>query len=683
MLGKLKKLKGRSFAEIKDRGRQSASVLAERFAVAPHARIPSDERFFRLLNIDGKNISGETLLDHLRSREVPQFYSSFDDPDATIGVLRQRFPEEIQAIIERADRIREGYFDLLGYENLYFETAIPNWHFEPVTKKMSPMVHWSLIDETDCGQTGDKKIVWELNRHQYFSTLGRAYWITKDEKYAETFVLHLEDWIAKNPPKMGLNWMSSLEIAFRSMSWIWALHFFKHSPTLTPEVFVQTLKVLHLNGRHLESYLSTYSSPNTHLTGEALGLYFLGTFLPEFSEANKWKDVGYEILLKALDFQIRNDGVFCEQTSHYHRYTTDFYTTLMILRQVEGLAVDEKHYEKLRQMLEFLIFITQPNGETPLLGDDDGGRLHFLDERPVCDFRSTLAIGAALFDDERLKFVAKDASAELLWLLGPRGLVRFDEIPESEPTEKVKAFASSGFFTVRDSWEDQANALFIDCGEHGFLNGGHAHADALHFVLSVDGLPVFVDAGTYNYTSDPKARELFRSTVAHNCLTVNGESSSIPNGPFSWKRSAAAKLLEWSNNADGVIFRGSHDGFYRFGVIYEREIRFNRGNIIVNDNIKSNSLNCYDLNFILSPHVEAEITEDFRLIVRTKDGKRVLLTVDTKLVSVDGTDSGVWSVEPFSVSPRYGFLVDSTKLTFKIKTGGDLRICNTLTFMNS
>ena len=679
MLQKLKKLKGKSFAEIADRGRQSANVLAERLGVSPQTNIPSDEKFFTLFDLDGK-VSARSILDHFRLREKSVFYGSFDDPNETLSVLQNRFPEEAQAVVKRANKICDGYFDLLGYESLYFESVVPNWHFEPVSKKTSPMVHWSLIDETSTEQTGDKKIVWELNRHQYFSILGRAYWITKDEKYADIFVRHLEDWTAKNPPKIGLNWLSSLEIAFRSISWLWAFHFFKDSPALTPAVFMRVLKGLHVNGRHLETYLSTYSSPNTHLTGEALGLYFLGTFLPEIKDAGRWKKLGYEVLLNALDFQVRPDGVYCEQTSQYHRYTTDFYANLMILRQIESLDIDEKHREKLKQLLEFLMFITQPNGETSLFGDDDGGRLHFLDGSSFADFRPTLAVGAVLFSDPHLKYAAKEPSAELLWLLGTEGLQRFNEIHAVEPEETAKAFESSGFFTIRDSWNDNSNFLLIDCGEHGFLKGGHAHADALHFVLSTGGQPVFIDPGTYNYTSDQKARELFRSTAAHNCLTVNSESSSVPDWPFSWRTTANAKQLEWKRCRDAVVFKGTHDGFGRFGVRYEREIKWNGdGIIIVNDGISCGRSNSYEINFILSPDINAEVTEDFRVVLRAKAGNRVLLTIDTKLITENELKGGAWSIEQFCISPRYGSLVDSTKLVFKIKAVGDVKISNRFT----
>ena len=677
MLEKLKKLKGRSLAEFKERGRQGLNIFAERFGVSWQIKLLTDVQLIQKFDLQAKDLTGECLLEHFRLRKTAKFYASFENTEATVYELRRRFPTEESAIIKRADRICEGFFDLLGYENLHFENKIPDWHYDPISKKTSPKVHWSKIEEANDIDTGDKKIIWELNRHQYFTVLGRAYWLTKDEKYAETFVAHLESWFAENLPKNGVNWLSSLELSFRSISWIWAFYFFKDSPRLTPEVFMQMVKYLYLQARHLETYLSTYFSPNTHLTGEALGLYFLGAFLPETKESKRWKTLGYKVLLDALDFQIRDDGVYCEQSSHYHRYTTDFYANLLIIRQLEEAQIEGKHCEKLNQLFEFLLFITYSNGEAPLFGDDDGGRFYFLDEKPVKDFRPTLALGAALFGRGDLKFSAHEASAELLWLLGAEGLRKFDELQAFEPTETSKAFETSGFYAMRNSWKADANFMLVDCGEHGFLNCGHAHADALSFVLSLNSKPIFVDSGTYSYTSDVEARELFRSTTAHNCLTVNGESSSIPGEAFSWKSIAKAQLLEWREDEHSVCFRGTHDGFARFGVGYEREILLAKnGSITLIDQIKSKGLNTYELNFILSSDVGAEINDNSVTIFDKKNTDQILLSIYTELDAKNTCGNEVWKIEDFWVSPCYGAKIESKKLVFTVRIKGDFQIRN-------
>ena len=444
MLSKIKKLKNVSFDELLERTSQGAKMLAERFGVSSQVKLMEDEKFFSLFDLE--NVSAENLLTHFRKRRTPKFYASFEKIEETLKVLREKFPEEESAIIEKADKICGGIFDLLGYENLKFGGNIPDWHFDPISGKTSPKVHWSQIEEVNAEKTGDKKIIWELNRHQYFTTLGRAYLLTGNEKYAETFVAHLESWLAENPPKIGVNWLSSLESAIRAISWLWAIYFFKNSPKFTAEIFVNMLQFLRLHGLHLENYLSTYFSPNTHLTGEALGLYFLGTFLPELKDAERWREKGYKILMDALDFQVRDDGVYVEQSSHYHRYTADFYLNLLILRELNGENISGKHLEKLNKLLDFLLYITQPNGETSLFGDDDGGRFYFLDERKITDFRPTLAFGATVLNRGDLKFAAGEASAELLWLLGVEGLEKFARIGgELSHQKRRKRFRQADF----------------------------------------------------------------------------------------------------------------------------------------------------------------------------------------------------------------------------------------------
>ncbi len=116
------------------------------------------------------------------------------------------------------------------------------------------------------------------------------------------------------------------------MSWIWALHFFKDSDHLTPQHFLDALKHLHCHGRHIERYLSKYYSPNTHLTGEGLGLFYLGTQMPFFKAAERWRKLGEDILVAEIEKQILPDGVYFEQSLWYQRYTADFYLHFVILR---------------------------------------------------------------------------------------------------------------------------------------------------------------------------------------------------------------------------------------------------------------------------------------------------------------------------------------------------------------
>ena len=662
--------------EARSRSLQLVGRFAERLHISPNARLITDRELFQKLN-DDCGSSPVDLLRHFRNRETPSFYPSFSQRELTVNGLRY-FAGAEGSIIDRADHISEGIFSLLGFDDLRFGGRVPDWHFDPVSGKRSPLLHWTRISELSSEVTGDKKIIWELNRHQYFATLGQAYWLSNDEKYAVTFVEHIESWMDKNPPKKGVNWLSSLEIAFRSISWIWAFYFFKDSPNFTPDLFVRMLKYLYSNGRHIETYLSTYYSPNTHLTGEALGLYFLGTYLPEMEDSARWKRDGYQILIDALEFQVRPDGSYCEQSSHYLRYTTDFYCNLLLLLCLAKAEVDPKLLTKLNQLFNYMLHITQPSGEAPNFGDDDGGRFYFLDDQPVTDFRPMFALGAVLLDRADLKFAAGTASTEVLWLLGVDGVKKFNDLNAAEPSNRIAAFTDGGCFTARTDWTGQADSILIHCGPFGFLNGGHAHAHTLGFTLAVAGEPIFVDSGTYNYTSDLKARDAFRSSEAHNCLSVNGESSSVAAGPFSWKSTAKARLLEWTEFAERTKFRGTHDGFERFGVSYEREILFQKnGALEIIENIVSERPNRFQLHFVLSPYISAEILDsEASVFLKNPDGTAVLM-MRTSVLSA-GAESKGWSLESCFISPTYGAKLKTNKLIYEFEGAGVFQISNSI-----
>src|SRR5207248_3702592 len=138
--------------------------------------------------------------------------------------------------------------------------------------------------------------------------------------------------------------------------------------------------------------------------------------------------VGWSILVQALDKHLRPDGSYFEQSTYYHRYTTDFCLHAAILGQLNALPEKAAIDAKLRALLTHLMYLTQPDGRTPLIGDDDGGRLQLLDDRAPNDFRAALATGAVLFEDPEYRHVAGAAAEETVWLLGCAGLQAFDAL---------------------------------------------------------------------------------------------------------------------------------------------------------------------------------------------------------------------------------------------------------------
>lgn len=602
---KLEKLKNASLHELRVRASQRVAAFNERRGWSSLVKLPREVPKVELLN--------------------ERFFYGFHDLERSAVQISPQ-------IVQQADRICEGKFDLLGFKDLSFGDPI-DWHFEPTSGKRIPLQHWSKLDYLDADVAGDKKITWELNRHQYFMKLGQAYVLTGDERYARTFVAHLESWIEANPPKLGINWASSLEVAFRSISWLWAFYFFKGA--VPAETQNRALKFLYLNARHLESYLSTYFSPNTHLTGEALGLFYLGTLLPEFKEARRWQDLGSAILIEQIPVHVKSDGVYFEQSSYYHRYTTDFYIHFLILSRVNGITLPKTVEQALTSLLDHLMHITRPDGTTPFFGDDDGGRLVMLDTRAPNDFRPSLATGAALFSRGDYKFVAGDATEELLWLLGTKDRQKYDSIAAHPPTELAKAFPDGGYFVMRDGWTDKSNYLLFDCGPHGALNCGHAHADALSFELAARGRTVLVDPGTYTYTGSKELRDWFRSSQAHNTVTLDNVSSSVPDGAFTWKTIAQCRLLDWKATETYVYVAGEHGNIVR-------SITFLKGKYwIIRDTLKSPTEHTADINF----HFNSDANPCLKDGVIHEPGSGLT-------ICVNGT--GRWSEENQWVSHCYG-----------------------------
>jgi len=639
-LTKIGKLRGRGASEWRVRGAQALASAAERAGLSSQSRLIGEADFLRhfVAPAGGRGSApadAAALLEHFRRRTRPRFFASFDDPAATAAEWRRRFGAGERELLRRADGIVEGRFDLLGHRGLRFgEGPAPDWHLEPLSGRRAPLSHWSRINYLDPEVAGDKKIVWELNRHQHFLTLGRAYFLTGEERYAETFAAHLRSWAAANPPKVGINWASSLEVAFRTISWLWALHFFGRSPSLTPDLFMLAARLVHAHARHVETYLSTYFSPNTHLTGEALGLFYAGTLLPELRPARRWRRSGLRVLLAELERQVRPDGTYFEQASYYQRYTADFYAHLLVLAGRNEEAGDDAGAggegsdtggagggaggavpaatvgRRLESLLDHLAQVTRPDGRATLYGDDDGGRLAPLDSRPADDFRAALSTGAVLAGRPDYKFVAGELAEETLWLLGPEGAARFDRLEARPPAETSRAFPDGGVYVMRDGWGPEADYLLVDCGPHGALSCGHSHADALSFELAARGRALLLDPGTFTYTGSAAERDRFRSTAAHNALVVDGASSSEPAGPFSWRSTAGARPLAWVSRPRFDYFEGEHDGYERLSspARHNRAVLFLKGDyFVVRDRLTGAGPHRSALRFQFAPGCAPEI----------------------------------------------------------------------------
>jgi hypothetical protein len=474
--------------------------------------------------------------------------------------IRAAFPSSVETAASAADRIVAGHYDLLGYNGLRFGKGHAiDWHLDPVHDRRPPKVFWSRIPFLS-PESGDHKIIWELNRHQYWLTLGRAFWLTGDTRYRDVAISQLASWMEANPPLIGMNWASMLELAFRSISWIWTLNFFADGGDTATNVpwSVDLLLGLDRQMEQIERNLSSYFSPNTHLLGEALALYVGGLAVPFLRHANRRTSTGRRILIAEIGRQITPDGGHSERSTHYHRYALDFYLLALVVARISGDPAACAFEDAVTRLAQAARLLADDGGTLPHFGDDDGGAAFRIAGRALDDVTDSLEAAAALVGrpDIRIGPPTEEAS----WLLAhPMFTPALDAVRAGRPAPgpASAALPDTGYYVSRS----EGAHIVIDAGPHGFLNAGHAHADALSMTLSLRGTPLLIDPGTYCYTIDAAFRNRMRSTAMHNTLMLDERPAAVPGGPFQWRQSAPAQVRRWQANARFDYLDAIHDGY--------------------------------------------------------------------------------------------------------------------------
>ena len=574
--------------------------------------------------------------------------------------ILERWPDAASDASQRAERILAGRYDVLGYHHLSYAGANGriDWHFDPVHQRRAPRAFWTHVPILDADRVGDHKVIWEINRHQHWLALGRALWLTRDRRYAWAIVSQLDDWMAANPPLVGINWSSALELGFRSLSWLWALHFLiadttdgNGGPAQKPWL-LDLLLGLDRQMRHIEQNLSYYFSPNTHLTGEALALYVVGLSLPELAGSGRWVETGRRILFEEIGRQVGPDGGHFERSLHYHHYTLDFYLlALLVAERSQDTEAITRFTDAVTRLAEFAHTMADHHGRIPLIGDDDGGKLWPIAGRPCVDMRDSLALAGVVL--ARPDLARWGVPEEVFWIAGQTAIEQepFIEAYRRDATPPPSAtFRDTGYVVARDESGDH---LIFDAGAHGCLNCGHAHADALSVTLSLAGRPLLVDPGTSTYTANLTLRDRMRSSTNHNTLTLNERSPSVPAGPFHWQSQANAQLGAARHNPAFDWAEAWHDGY---GSHRHRRTIFRApaGGWLIVDEVLGRGRQTADLHWHFDPSwaVSRETPSRLRAAHAEGDAAWIVHDGDDSTLSHGNESSGLgW------FAPVYGTLV--------------------------
>ena len=589
------------------------------------------------------------------------FFFSPDELPHRIRLFQEHLPGEADALVEEADEICHHRFRLLGYQNLDYSPEI-DWHLDAVHEKRTPLIPWFKIDFLNFEEVGDHKIIWELNRHQHLVALAKAWLLTRQENYAQEVFAQWYSWQRANPYPLGVNWASSLEVAFRTLSWLWVRQLLAGCLIAPASYEKDLLRALALNGRHIDHYLSTYFSPNTHLLGEAVALFSIGTLCPQISAAEKWKKLGWRIIEQEARRQVRPDGVYFEQSLYYHVYALDFFLHAHLLASRNAVEIPPGFDEVIRKMLAVVQALSQvgpPDG----FGDDDGGRLFNPRRNRADHMTDPLALGASMFQDQGLRAHAA-LTEEAIWLFGDDAMQLTSKSVAITRSLESRSFKDGGIY-VSASQEPFPQQSIVDAGPQGTGPSGHGHADALSLKISFANRRWLVDAGTFAYVTSGGERQAFRGTRAHNTLAVDGLDQAQPEGPFAWSALPVTQAECWIPAPNFSFFAGWHSGYERLAqsVRHRRFVFHLHGTFwLVRDVAEGVGSHLLETSWHFASDLQIVQQGHAFLVSPSRENNRGV-EQPIRLAALPVPDPG-WKIELTSdnVSPAYGAMVSAPAL---------------------
>lgn len=602
---------------------------------------------------------------------------AFDALPAMRERLLECYPDEVARTIADADAVLRHEFDFFGARHAY--PAAIDWHADPFTRKRWPEVYHADIP---AGQGtlgfGDIKNVWELNRQQFLIPAAKAWLLTGRREYADKVVEVVADWITRNPYGIGVNWAGALEPAYRVLSWCAAYALVRDGLDRCPEQHLTWLRSFEEHGRFLRRHAEVYSSPYNHLIGEVTALYILAVMFPEFENAVEWRRFAVHVLEAGLPVQFYADGGSQEQATLYHHATLGFYLLAALVARHNGNDLAQSVWPVLLRAMEFSMWLTQPDGHLPAIGDSDDAKPVRMERTYHWDFRHFLAAGAVLFERPDFKHVAGEFREDALWLLGPEAWQAFRALTAAAPGARSRVFEASGYAVLRSDWTSSATVAVFDCGEQGgglrhdaVPSASHGHADCLAVTLAIAGKPVLVDAGFYTYNGDEAWERFFRETAAHNTVRIDGLDQATHVWKMAW--SHTPRVVREGHSLDGsegewVVAR--HEGFrHRTGVVHRRAIWLRRRcYLVILDELPGAAGHEVEANYQFAPDLEGALAANHLTIAPARMIWCSTFPLRARLVRGEARPDGGW------VAPGLGVRLPAPRLTLS-GTGGDDPVC--------
>ncbi len=538
------------------------------------------------------------LLDHYSNRVKAGWLS----PPRTITDLRINLDElEDKNLLEIANSILEYHISPEGTQPKINSDGSIDWCHNPIHSR-----EWIL----------------RLNRHQWWPVLGLAYLKSGDERYANTFVNQLVDWISKNKPPIKREEKSStwrlMEVALRlRVSWIPSFGLFYNSPVFTDEAKIIMLRSIYDHAR----FLSYFKTTRNHLLRESNGLAHTSICFPEFGDTKSWLKIALTRFENEIKRQINQDGSHIEMSTGYQWLAVDEFETMYKLLKTNNLSLPNENLSVfLEKMYSMLAYLVRPDGTFPEIND---GFIRWSYSR--------LAQAGKMFDRDDMIYIGT---------AGKKGSV---------PRKTSFGFNDAGLYVMRSDWTKDACYLIFDAGPYG---GPHGHEDKLSIELYALGQPFIVDSGSYTYDREDPYRNYFVGSQGHNTILVDGLSQIRRWNRINMKpKPAKGSYATWvSRPKFDYVSSTYNDGYGQFSLnkpkdpIVISDVRHTRKILFVKphywilvDELQATKNHDYQLLYHISPDLDARVQKKSEVLIgrHSNSPSLLLIPIDPKNVLVE------------------------------------------------
>lgn len=318
----------------------------------------------------------------------------------------------------------------------------------------------------------------------------------------------------------------------------------------------------------------------------------------------KWETKAKFILQKELKEQILSDGAHFELSPMYHQIILyrvleliDWYTVYES-KDIEFLNFLKN---KATLMCSWIKNVSFENGDLPLFNDAANNITYTTNE-----------------------------------LLSYANILNIDKIDANLGESGYRSF-------INETYE-----VKMDYAQIGpSYQPGHAHADALSFLMYYEKKQLFVEAGTSTYQIG-KQRSFERSTRAHNTVVVDDQNQSEVWSGFRVGNRAITKILVDTE----FHLKAQHDGYKKKAGLCFREFKFEKKIVHITDTLEKNVTGI--AYFHLANTIEIDDLK--RNTVFLKNG-----------VKMEFSDACMVSIEDFTYATEYNKYLHSKTIKVEFK----------------